>query len=84
MISWQIWNRHSTKVGLLKEKDDAMPITIPDNLPAAEFLENENIFVMNGQRASHQDIRPLQILILNLMQLGAALFMMQTIVIFST
>lgn len=44
-----------------------MPITIPDNLPAAEFLENENIFVMNGQRAVHQDIRPLQILILNLM-----------------
>ena len=44
-----------------------MPITIPDNHPAAERLENENIFVMNGQRAIHQDIRPLKILILNLM-----------------
>ncbi len=44
-----------------------MPITIPDNLPAAEFLEDENIFVMRGQRARTQDIRPLEILILNLM-----------------
>ncbi|HNY93553.1 MAG TPA: homoserine O-succinyltransferase [Flexilinea sp.] len=44
-----------------------MPVNIPDNLPAAETLENENIFVMKGQRATHQDIRPLQILILNLM-----------------
>ena len=44
-----------------------MPINIPDNMPAAETLENENIFVMQGQRATRQDIRPLQILILNLM-----------------
>lgn len=44
-----------------------MPINIPDNLPAAETLENENIFVMTENRAYHQDIRPLKIAILNLM-----------------
>jgi homoserine O-succinyltransferase len=44
-----------------------MPITIPLNLPAAETLANENIFVMNEERATHQDIRPLRIAILNLM-----------------
>lgn len=44
-----------------------MPIKIPNNLPAAEVLHKENIFVMPENRASTQDIRPLQILILNLM-----------------
>ena len=44
-----------------------MPIRIPDALPAAKILENENIFVMTEKRASTQDIRPLKILILNLM-----------------
>lgn len=44
-----------------------MPIKIPDSLPARETLENENIFVMSEYRAMHQDIRPLKILILNLM-----------------
>ncbi len=44
-----------------------MPIKIPNNLPAANILENENIFVMNAERAYSQDIRPLKILILNLM-----------------
>ena len=44
-----------------------MPIKIPNNLPAANILENENIFVMNADRAYKQDIRPLKILILNLM-----------------
>ena len=44
-----------------------MPIKIPDNLPASEILSSENIFVMNEERASHQDIRPLSIAILNLM-----------------
>ena len=44
-----------------------MPIKIPELLPATEILENENIFVMTETRAIHQDIRPLQILILNLM-----------------
>jgi homoserine O-succinyltransferase len=44
-----------------------MPIKIPDNLPAAKVLNNENIFVMFEDRAYHQDIRPLNIAILNLM-----------------
>ncbi len=44
-----------------------MPIKIPDNLPAAEILNSENIFVMSEERAFHQDIRPLKIVILNLM-----------------
>lgn len=44
-----------------------MPIKIPDALPAKEILASENIFVMEEIRASHQDIRPLQIAILNLM-----------------
>jgi len=43
------------------------PIKIPDSLPAAEVLNNENIFVMLENRAHHQDIRPLNIAILNLM-----------------
>lgn len=44
-----------------------MPIKIQDALPARETLENENIFVMTEYRAMHQDIRPLNVLILNLM-----------------
>ncbi len=44
-----------------------MPITIPADLPAAKVLESENIFVMNELRARSQDIRPIRILILNLM-----------------
>lgn len=44
-----------------------MPIKIPDNLPAANVLESENIFVMYENRAYLQDIRPLKILLLNLM-----------------
>lgn len=44
-----------------------MPIKIDTNLPARESLESENIFVMTNERATTQDIRPLQILILNLM-----------------
>ena len=44
-----------------------MPINIPDNLPAAAVLKEENIFVMDETRATHQDIRPLNILILNIM-----------------
>ena len=44
-----------------------MPIRVPDNLPAREILQNENIFVMEYSRAFHQDIRPLKIAILNLM-----------------
>ncbi len=44
-----------------------MPIKIPDNLPAKEVLNKENIFVMDESVAFHQDIRPLRIVILNLM-----------------
>ncbi len=44
-----------------------MPIKIPNNLPAAKTLQEENIFIMTETRAITQDIRPLKILILNLM-----------------
>ena len=44
-----------------------MPIKIQSDLPAREILDNENIFVMDEYRAMHQNIRPLQICILNLM-----------------
>ena len=44
-----------------------MPIKIPRELPAFNVLSNENIFVMNDERAGGQDIRPLKIAILNLM-----------------
>lgn len=44
-----------------------MPIKIPIDLPAYKVLSNENIFIMNDQRAETQDIRPLKIAVLNLM-----------------
>ena len=44
-----------------------MPITVPANLPAIETLNRENIFIMDEMRAMSQDIRPLRIVILNLM-----------------
>jgi homoserine O-succinyltransferase/O-acetyltransferase len=44
-----------------------LPIKIPKQLPAREILENENIFIMDDDRAVRQDIRPLNILVLNLM-----------------
>lgn len=44
-----------------------MPIKISNELPARSFLEQENVFVMSEERADSQDIRPLRILILNLM-----------------
>lgn len=46
-----------------------MPLNIPDKLPAIELLREENIFVIDETRATHQDIRPLKIVILNLMPL---------------
>lgn len=46
-----------------------MPVKVQADLPAKEILERENIFVMDENRAIHQDIRPLKILILNLMPL---------------
>ena len=44
-----------------------MPIRIPNDLPVADVLQQENIFVMNQNRAGSQDIRPLEIVLLNLM-----------------
>lgn len=44
-----------------------MPLNIPDKLPAIEFLQKENIFVIDETHAVHQDIRPLKIALLNLM-----------------
>ncbi len=44
-----------------------MPIRVPDELPAVNFLRNENVFVMTSSRAKTQEIRPLKVLILNLM-----------------
>lgn len=49
-----------------------MPVTLPDNLPAIELLKKENIFVMTQLRANKQDIRPLKVLILNLMPIKIA------------
>lgn len=46
-----------------------MPLRIPDQLPAIEILKKENIFVMDNTRATNQDIRPLRIVVLNLMPL---------------
>ena len=44
-----------------------MPLNLPDKLPAIDLLKEENIFVIDSSRASTQDIRPLKIVILNLM-----------------
>ena len=44
-----------------------MPLNLPDKLPAIELLKEENIFVIDNSRATQQDIRPLKILILNIM-----------------
>ena len=44
-----------------------MPIKVQKDLPARAILESENIFIMDEDRAMSQDIRPLEILILNLM-----------------
>ena len=49
-----------------------MPVRVPVSLPAVEMLKEENIFVIDEQRASSQDIRPLRIGILNLMPLKEA------------
>ena len=46
-----------------------MPLRLPDKLPAIEFLKHENIFVLGAERANSQDIRPLRIVVLNLMPL---------------
>ena len=46
-----------------------MPLNIPKTLPAVDLLKKENIFVMDDLRAGSQDIRPLRIVVLNLMPL---------------
>lgn len=46
-----------------------MPLNLPDKLPAIELLKQENIFVIDNSRATQQDIRPLRIVVLNLMPL---------------
>ena len=46
-----------------------MPLNLPDTLPTIEMLKEENIFVIDNSRATQQDIRPLRIVILNLMPL---------------
>lgn len=50
-----------------RDRREFMPIKIDRGLPAVEILRTENIFVIDNKRAQHQDIRPLNILILNLM-----------------
>ena len=49
-----------------------MPIKIQNDLPVREILEKENLFVVDENRAIHQDIRPLELCILNLMPLKEA------------
>jgi homoserine O-succinyltransferase len=44
-----------------------MPIKIQNDLPVKEILEDENLFIVDENRAQHQDIRPLEVCILNLM-----------------
>ncbi len=51
------------------KEEENMPLNIPSNLPAVEALKKENIFVKDSESASSQDIRPLKIIILNLMPL---------------
>jgi len=46
-----------------------MPLNVPNNLPAIQVLKNENIFIMEENRAVHQDIRPLRIALCNLMSI---------------
>ena len=48
-------------------ENDAMPLILPDRLPAIELLKQENIFVMDATRAASQDVSPLRIAVLNLM-----------------
>jgi homoserine O-succinyltransferase len=52
-----------------KKKGIEMPLRLPDRLPAIEILKKENIFVMDESRAHSQEIRPLKIVVLNLMPL---------------
>jgi len=49
------------------ERMKKMPVIIPGNLPAYKTMGDENIFVMSKERAERQDIRPLEIALVNLM-----------------
>ena len=60
-------DRLSASRGIRAPSEVHMPVRIPDDLPAAKQLEEENIFVMTKERAFHQDIRELRIAVLNLM-----------------
>ena len=51
-----------------------MPLNLPPNLPAIELLKRERIFVMDSLRATKQDIRPLRVIVLNLMPLKIMIF----------
>lgn len=57
------------EIQIISKGGENMPIKIQSNLPAKKVLENENIFIMDDNRAISQDIRPLKIAILNLMPL---------------
>lgn len=59
----KVYPRRQTR----EHKGSFMPIRIPNSLPATHVLKEENIFVMTKMRAAHQDIRPLRVLLLNLM-----------------
>jgi homoserine O-succinyltransferase/O-acetyltransferase len=67
LITYSIISLIKERKGYVARGEVKMPIKIPDNLPAYETLNNENIFVMPEHRAYHQDIRPLKIALLNLM-----------------
>lgn len=51
----------------MTERNETMPVIIPSNLPAYKTMEEENIFVMSKERAETQDIRPLDVALVNLM-----------------
>lgn len=57
---------------IFARNSNTMPVNVPDKLPAVSTLEKENVFVMTQTRAIHQDIRPLKVVILNLMPLKIA------------
>ena len=57
------------KIFLDRKKEKGMPIKVQGELPAREKLETENVFTMDENRAMHQDIRPIEVGILNLMPL---------------
>lgn len=54
------------------QNEPLMPLNIPNKLPAIEILNSENIFVMDEDRATTQDIRPMKVILLNLMPLKIA------------